>query len=195
MSDIQLSAYTCLVSGDFDQAVNLYEEAITLETQIRSNYAYLGLAMLLQGRESEAQMVWFSAVDDVEEFDNWVEELEKIFNTEAERYTNQLDIYTAWLIRQHLAEISPQNIYNLIESARLSSEKSLLDPDEQNLCRLIEVLESYSYELSETEILALHNLVDQTILSSSKKDVSKSFDTSAHKKLNFLQRNQAVVNK
>ena len=78
MSNIQLSAYTCLVSGDFDQAVNLYEEAIILEPQTRSNYAYLGLTMLLQGRESEAQMVWFSAVDDAEEFDNWVEELEKI---------------------------------------------------------------------------------------------------------------------
>ena len=103
MSDIQLSAYTCLVSGDFDQAVTLYEEAIALELQIKSNYAYLGLSMLLQGRESEAQMVWFSAVDDVEEFDNWVEELEEILNTEAERYTNQLEIYTAWLIRQHLS--------------------------------------------------------------------------------------------
>ena len=194
MSDIQLSAYTCLVSGDFDQAVNLYEEAITSEPQTKSNYAYLGLATMLQGHESEAQMVWFSAVDDVEEFDNWVEELEKILNTEAERYTNQPEIYTAWLIRQHLAEISPENLYNLIELARLSLDKPLLDPAEENLCRLIEVLESYSYELSETEVLALQNLVDQTILNAPHKDISKAFDISAIRELSVLQRNQSIIN-
>jgi predicted O-linked N-acetylglucosamine transferase (SPINDLY family) len=194
MSDTQQSAYTCLLSGDFDRAVNLYEEAITLEPQITSNYAYLGLAMLLQGRESEAQMVWFNAIDDVEEFDDWLEELEKILNTEAERYTNQLDTYTAWLLRQHLAEISPQNLYNLIELARLCSEKPLLDPDETNLCRLLEVLEDYSYELSEIEVLALKNLVNQSILNAPHKDLSKSFDTSAIRKLSFIQRNQSIVN-
>ena len=193
MSNIQLSAYTCLVSGDFDPAVNLYEEAIILEPQTRSNYAYLGLAMLLQGRESEARMVWFSAVDAAEEFDNWVEELEKILNTEAERYTNQLDVYTAWLIRQHLAEISPENLYNLIELARLCSEKPLLDPDETNLCRLIEVLEGYSYQLSDIEVLALQNLVEQTILNVPNRKVSGSFDSLLSNKQNSLQRNQEII--
>ena len=190
---IALNAYKCIVSGDFDEAINLYEEAIAIEPEVRANYGYLGLAMLLQEREADAQMTWFSAVDDPEEFDDWVNELEKILNAEAERYSNNSEIATAWLIRQHLAEISPQNLYNLTELTRLSLEEFLLDSDEQNLVRLIDALERYSSEFSSLEILALQNLVEQTLISAFKKKINNSFDSVKLNKLNTLRRNQALI--
>jgi predicted O-linked N-acetylglucosamine transferase (SPINDLY family) len=149
--------------------------------------------MLLQEREADAQMTWFSAVDDPEEFDDWVNELEKILNAEAERYSNNLEISTAWLIRQHLAEISPQNLCNLAELTRLSLEQPVLDPDEQNLARLIEVLEGYTDEFSAIEGLVLQNLVEQTLTSVFKKKIDNSFDSVKLNKLNTLKRNQALI--
>ncbi len=190
---IALNAYKCIVSGDFDQAVNLYEEAIAVEPEVRANYGYLGLAMLLQEREADAQMTWFSAVDDPEEFDDWVNELEKILNAEAERYSNNSEISTAWLIRQHLAEISPQNLCNLAELTRLSLEQPLLDPDEENLGRLIEVLEDYTSELSEIEGLVLQNTVEQALVSASKKKLNSSVDTTELNKLNKIQKNRTII--
>ena len=159
-----INAYKLIVSGNYIEAISLYEEAIALEPEIRSNYGYLGLALLLEGREIEAQMSWFNAVDDPKELDDWVTELEEILNTEAERYSAQSEIATSWLIRQHLAEISPQNLYNFVELAKFCLEQPLLDPDEQNLKRLIEVLENYSYEFSSSKNLALPNLVEQILV-------------------------------
>ena len=190
---IAINAYKCIVSGDLAQAVNLYEEAIAIEPEVRANYGYLGLAMLLQEREADAQMTWFSAVDDPDEFDDWVNELEKILNAEAERYSNNSEISTAWLIRQHLAEISPQNLCNLAELTRLSLEQPVLDPDEQNLERLIEVLEGYTFKLSEIESLVLQNTVEQALVSASKKKINSPVDPKELKKLNSLERNRVIV--
>ena len=190
---IALNAYRSIVSGDFDEAVTLYEEAIALEPKTRANYGYLGLAMLLQDREADAQMAWFSAVDDPEEFDDWVKELERILNSEAERYSNQSEIHIAWLIRQHLAEISPQNLHNLTELARLSLENPVIDPDEQNLSKLIEVLEEYTVELSDSESIVLQNFVEQLLVSTSNKEISNFGDLSEFRKLDLLQRNRTII--
>ncbi len=190
---IALNAYRSIVSGDFDEAVTLYEEAIALEPKVRANYGYLGLALLLQEREADAQMAWFSAVDDPEEFDDWVKELERILNSEAERYANELEIDTAWLIRQHLAEISPQNLHNLTELARLSLENPEIDPDEQNLTKLIEILEEYTVELSDSESIVLQNFVEQLLVSTSNKEISNFGDLAKFRKLNLLQRNRTII--
>ena len=190
---IALNAYKYIVSGDFEEAINLYEEAIALEPEIRANYGYLGLAMLLQEREADAQMTWFGAVDDPEEIDDWVQELEEILNAEAERYSNQSELATAWLIRQHLAEISPQNLCNLVELTRLSLEQPMLDPDEQTLGRLIEVLEDYTSGFSDVEGVVLQNAVEQALVSASKRKINSPVNPEELKKLNSLQRNRLIV--
>ena len=191
---ITLDAYKCLVSGNFTDAIPLYEQAIALQPENRANYAYLGLAMLLQEREAEAQMVWFSAVEDPDEFDDWVLELEKILTIEADRYASQEEFATAWLIRQHLAEISPQNISNYIESVRLGLKQPLIDPEEQNLTRLIDFLGNYEGELSESESLKLQSLIEQVLVSTPEKKIDGLLDPDQFKKLNKFQANQAVVN-
>ena len=188
-----INAYKSIVSGNYIEAISLYEEAIALEPEIRSNYGYLGLALLLEEREIEAQMSWFNAVDDPKELDDWITELEEILNTEAERYSAQSEIAASWLIRQHLAEISPQNLYNFVELAKFCLEQPLLDPDEQNLKRLIEVLENYSSEFSSSENLALQNLVEQILVSAFKKRTNVSIEPVEVKKIKNLQKNQMII--
>ena len=51
-----------------------------------------------------------------------------------------------------------------MELAKFCLEQPLLDPDEQNLKRLIEVLENYSSEFSSSKNLALPNLVEQILI-------------------------------
>ena len=57
----QQQADRCLLRGDFTEAVSFYEEAIANEPGIKSHYWHLGLVLLLQGKEAEAQTTWLLA--------------------------------------------------------------------------------------------------------------------------------------
>ncbi|MBD2020649.1 O-linked N-acetylglucosamine transferase, SPINDLY family protein, partial [Leptolyngbya sp. FACHB-36] len=77
---------------------------------------YLGLALLLAGEEAEAQTTWMLAMVEGDEADiaQWTRELIAVLQTEAERREALEDTTTAWLIRQHLREIDPDEFTNLL---------------------------------------------------------------------------------
>ena len=64
--ELQQQADQCLEKGQYAKAVNLYEQAIEFDSNIKRNYWYLGLALLLQGQEAEAQTSWFLEMADVD---------------------------------------------------------------------------------------------------------------------------------
>ncbi|MEG3920064.1 O-linked N-acetylglucosamine transferase, SPINDLY family protein [Microcoleus sp. T3_A4] len=115
-------AHQCLVRGDYAQAANFYEEAIEEEPDIKSYYWHLGLILLLQGQEAEAQTTWLvgMAEGEPEQVDLWTAELIQVLQTEAERRGNVSDYSMAWAIRQHIREISPADINNLLHLIGLS---------------------------------------------------------------------------
>ncbi|NEP08327.1 MAG: tetratricopeptide repeat protein, partial [Okeania sp. SIO4D6] len=57
-SDWQQQANQCLVNSNYGKAINLYEKAISLHPQNKSYYWQLGLMLLLEGQEEEAQTTW-----------------------------------------------------------------------------------------------------------------------------------------
>ena len=115
-------AHQCLIRGDYAQAANFYEEAIEEEPDTKSYYWHLGLILLLQGQETEAQTTWLVAMaeGEPEQVEIWTAELIQVLQTEAERRGNLSDYLMAWAIRQHIREISPADIYNLLHLIGLS---------------------------------------------------------------------------
>src|SRR6476661_779024 len=118
----QKQANKYLIEGDYIQAANLYEQAIELDAEIKSHYWYLGLLLLLQGQEAEAQTTWLlgMAEGDPEQVELWTVELIEVLQTEAQRQGDLGDYSVAWAIRQHIREIIPTDINNLLHSIGLS---------------------------------------------------------------------------
>lgn len=55
-----------LLNGNYAEAAKLYEQAIQEEPGVKSHYWHLGLMLLLQGQEVEAQTTWLLGVEEGE---------------------------------------------------------------------------------------------------------------------------------
>ncbi|WP_427162902.1 O-linked N-acetylglucosamine transferase, SPINDLY family protein [Aliinostoc sp. HNIBRCY26] len=133
------------LTGNYIQAASLYEEAIAIEPDIKSYYWYLGLILLLQGQEVEAQTTWFMAMMDgeAEQVDLWNAELITILKTEAERQEEQEQYTIAEKIRRNIKEFSPQEIHNLLHLVLLYIKLETYDNDLQDL-GIIDILKDES---------------------------------------------------
>ncbi len=113
--DWQEQAHQYLVQGQYSQAASLYEQAIATEPEVKCHYWHLGLLLLLQEQEAEAQLTWLLAMEgEPEQVDLWTVELVQVLQTEAQRREALADYSVAWAIRQHIREISPSDINNLL---------------------------------------------------------------------------------
>jgi tetratricopeptide (TPR) repeat protein len=112
-SDWELHAHKCILKGNYSEAATIYEQAILVEPNVKFYYWYWGLMLLLQGLEAEAQTAWLlgMAEGEPEEVDLWTEELIQVLEAEAERRRlDEEDYQVAWVIRQHIREINPEEI-------------------------------------------------------------------------------------
>jgi predicted O-linked N-acetylglucosamine transferase (SPINDLY family) len=142
-NDLFQEAYDYLIIGDYSKASVLYEKAISIDPISRTNYWYLGLSLLLSGQEMEAQFTWgmITAEEDADETENLAKELCQILNQEAERQENIKEYATAWLIRQHMREIMPQDFDNLVQIIYLELNLNTLSQDSLNQLGIIELLQ------------------------------------------------------
>ena len=118
----QNQAEQYFIQEKYSQAAQLYEQAIEIEPNTISYYWHLGLLLLLQGQEAEAQMTWMLPITeaDEEQLPIWINELFHFLQLEAERREILAEYSLAWLIRQHLREINPSNVNNLLQILILS---------------------------------------------------------------------------
>jgi len=142
--DLQQQAYQYLVEGNYTQATTLYEEIIEVEPQVKSHYWYLGLVLLLQGQEAEAQTTWLFAMTEgeAEEVEQWTTELIQVLTTEAQRQESLEDFAVAWAIRQHIREILPVDIENLLHLIQLSIKIGNYTGEELISFGVLELLQS-----------------------------------------------------
>ncbi|NEP37668.1 tetratricopeptide repeat protein, partial [Moorena sp. SIO3B2] len=122
MTNWQQQAEQYLIQGDYSKAASLYEQAIEAEPDVIAYYWHLGLLFLLQGQETEAQTTWLLVMAEAEseQLETWTEELLQVLQTEAERRQGLADYAVAWAIRQHMREICPTDLTNLLEIIALS---------------------------------------------------------------------------
>lgn len=122
--DIKQQAEQYLANSKYGEAIAYYEQAIESQPDCQYYYWYLGLIFLLQEREEEAQMTWLLAMADgeSEQVAIWNKELVNILNEEASRQASINNDQTAWVIRQHIRELAPLDINNLLLLIYLSTE-------------------------------------------------------------------------
>lgn len=139
----QQQAEQYLNQGCYRDAANFYEELIKTELDVKSHYWYLGLALLLQGQETEAQATWLLAMmeGEPEEIEIWTGELLQILETEAKRLETQEDYSGAWLIRGHIREICPNQINNLLGLIQLTIALDKFAGEELTDWDVLELLE------------------------------------------------------
>jgi predicted O-linked N-acetylglucosamine transferase (SPINDLY family) len=104
------------------QSSVFYEAAIAVDETTTSNYWHLGVAYLLEDREDDAQVAWFTALStgDATEIDELTSELVAILEREAQHQTKVPNLDRAWLLRQHLWTLAPDYLDNILESIILS---------------------------------------------------------------------------
>jgi predicted O-linked N-acetylglucosamine transferase (SPINDLY family) len=170
IKNIQQQAYQYLITSEYNQATNLYEQAISANPDIKSNYWYMGLSLLLQGQEAEAQMTWMLPMTEVEE--NvliYTQELIAILESEAERQEHLEEFDLAWVIRQHIREIQPENIYNLLKIISASIKLNAFEGQQLYDLQIIDLLKSQEFVNLNLELLftVLKQVLDTLPLHSS----------------------------
>ena len=111
-TDLQLLAYQYLLQGEYSQSVAFYKLAIEACPTIMSNYWYLGLTLLLQGQEEEAQATWMLAMVNGEfaEVDLWTAELVQVLQIEATRLNKLTDYQSAELLQYYIKELTTDTL-------------------------------------------------------------------------------------
>lgn len=129
-SELQQQAADYLSQDKYSEAVALYEQSIAADPIVISNYWYLGLALLLQGQELEAQLTWLSVMTEAEQeqVDIWKIELVNILASEAIQRESSCDLSMAWAIRQHIHQFAPDDLNNLLSIVLISIELQLFQP-------------------------------------------------------------------
>ncbi|NEP24178.1 O-linked N-acetylglucosamine transferase, SPINDLY family protein [Moorena sp. SIO3I6] len=144
MTNWQQQAEQYLIQGNYSKAASLYEQAIEAEPDVIAYYWHLGLLFMLQGQETEAQTTWLLVMAEAEsdQVESWTEELLQVLQTEAERRQELGDDALAWAIRQHMREICPTNLTNLLEIIALSIKLETFRGDDLTELGVIELLQT-----------------------------------------------------
>jgi predicted O-linked N-acetylglucosamine transferase (SPINDLY family) len=142
--DLYQRASQYIIQGEYTAAAQLYEEAIELHPDIKSSYWHLGLALLLNGQEEDAQAAWMVGMVEAEpeQLEIWTQELIQVLWTEAMRRETLADYTTALPIRQQIREIAPDNTNNLLILLLLEIELETYDADSDVNRELIEQLQA-----------------------------------------------------
>lgn len=85
LDELQRQAAECLAQDKYAEAIAFYEQCIEANPNELYNYWRLGLALLLVGKESEAQAVWYTVILqlNLEEFEAGTGELIKVLEAEG----------------------------------------------------------------------------------------------------------------
>jgi predicted O-linked N-acetylglucosamine transferase (SPINDLY family) len=157
----QQQAQLWLEQENYNPAIALYEEAIAAEPHVKSYYWQLGLLLLLNNQEAEAQLVWLSALAeaDAEQMARWEAELTQVLDTESDRREHLEDYETAWVIRQHLREVQPHHTTNLLQLLRLSAQLENLTADDLRISGILELLPTIPSVESRQVLLTLKQVL------------------------------------
>jgi predicted O-linked N-acetylglucosamine transferase (SPINDLY family) len=190
-SDWQQKTHQFLLKENYVQAAKLYEQAIEYEPTVKSHYWQLGLMLLLQGQEAEAQTTWLLglAEGESEEIEKWSEELIQVLQTEADRQRDLGDYGVAWAIRQHIREINPTDINNLLHSIGLSTMLETYTGEELVDIGVIDLLKSEPENSVDFELLmqVLKNVLDTAPFYRSSFDFTEASTAHVKDPLTFLR--------
>jgi predicted O-linked N-acetylglucosamine transferase (SPINDLY family) len=168
----------------------LCENIIDNFPEARRFYWYLGLVLLLQEREEEAQSIWVSlflnAEDDEAEI--WTSELVEILEAEIKRQELFNQVYNIWLIRQYIREFAPDNIDNIFELTKLTINDGF---NHNNLAGLIQEI----IDFSDLEEIGIDDFIESVFSIITILDQEEIIDQLLQHLLDLSLQNQLVKNK
>jgi len=191
--EIHEQAEQYLADRKYEEAICYYQSAIESQPENKYYYFYLGLIFLLQGQEEESQMTWLVAIADenIEQIDHWTAELIDILNKEARRQVQQFNNYQlAWVIRQHIRELNPTDINNLLRLICLSIEIEIYTPETLSKYRIIDLLQNRTYteDLNqELLILVCDRIFQAATLEPSSLELTKAIATHIKDRQAFIK--------
>ncbi|WP_017745153.1 FkbM family methyltransferase [Scytonema hofmannii] len=154
---LQKGAYQFLLLGEYKQAANLYEQAIELEPNIKSNYWYLGLLLFLQGQEEEAQVTWFVGFSQAKtgDSDDCIAELVEVLKTEVKRRIALKDRSVALALEEQIKALAPES--SLINSSIIKyshlDEESII----KKYLNTINFVREYCVDIAASDGLTMSN--------------------------------------
>ena len=116
------------MTNQLDNKISAMPILLTIE-QYEQNYWYLGLVLLLTGKEQEAQITWMTPFLEFgeEESEHWLQELTAILLNTAQQQEENSNFKLAWVIRQHIKEFIADDINNLLKIIDLNYELKIQD--------------------------------------------------------------------
>lgn len=187
----QQQAYQCLIEGNYTQAASYYEQAISAKPNVKSHYWYLGLVLLLQGQEVEAQTTWLMAMMEgqPEQVEDWTEKLSGILQEEAIRREALAEDSVAWTIRQQIREICPTNINNLLHLVQLAMKLETYTGEELTDFHVLEILRGDTQVAPDWELLmsVLQNVLDYAPVIPSTLELAEACLTFIHEETQALR--------
>ena len=137
-------AYHCWMQGDYAEAAELLEEAIAAHPMEVIHYWHLGLMLLLQEQEAEAQMVWGLVMSESESeaVETQTSQLIAVLEAEGDRQESLGDPQKAWLVRQYLKALNPEHLDNLLKLIPLSIDLENVGETEEILGQIINLLKN-----------------------------------------------------
>ena len=109
-------ALTAIECENYSEGIEIYEKHLRSHTEDISIFFYIGLLHLLNGDEAMAHMTWFFAIEKFDEVDSHkLSLLIDILEKEANVQNEKENLESSWLIRQHIREIYPLKIENIIK--------------------------------------------------------------------------------
>ncbi|GCL49218.1 hypothetical protein NIES3804_07720 [Microcystis aeruginosa NIES-3804] len=150
---------TALENNQYDIVSQFYEELIERETTEISHYWYLGLAYLLQAKEEQAQATWLFVLSqgDEQEVMLWTADLVNILDGEARRQVKLKNWQLSWVIRQHIYEINPDNLENLLYLVLLEIKLEYFYPQKLKDWQIVDLINSDKLENFDINLL-LHTI-------------------------------------
>lgn len=158
---------------EYQASALVYQELIESTPSHRPYYWKLGLSLLLQGEEAEAQFCWMSVLMEGDETESkvWANELTRLLNLEARCQSENGQIRASWLIRHHAREVEPENIDNLLSLIGLCLQLGepcvdLINQEDQGLIQLLQSrmrqAPSKDLFLSTLSLILKHYPIDDT---------------------------------
>jgi predicted O-linked N-acetylglucosamine transferase (SPINDLY family) len=164
-SNWQKEAFQALIQENYSVMTTICQQAIEFELENKLPYWYLGLALLLQGEEAEAQATWMLAMVEGEEeqIEQWTAELDQVLQLEVERREALKDDSIAWMLRQHRREINPYNLTNLLQLVLLSIKLKQFQCEDLTALGIIELLKSNVQENVDVDADLLLRTLKETL--------------------------------
>lgn len=150
-----ISGYQSLIAKNFQFAIEQYTILWESEVPAKTSVAwYLGIALILNNQEAEAYFLWSTLLEE----DNPQSEQELCYYLQqvAQSYAAQNNFQDACILRQHLQEITPHNIENILTLLNLYLQLGKTSEDEIhqiNLEYLEQVIQSTALASSNLELL------------------------------------------